>query len=516
MDLPRAFHPSFASLPCVRWPALAAVAGLFAGCAVGPNYRRPAIAAPPAFREEPGWKAATPRDAALRGDWWTVYEDPVLNGLEAQVAAANASLQVAEANYEQARQLARAEGATLWPGLSLDGSADRVQGTSHGGLSSSTAAGASSIVTTSSSPVNAVSVAGAVSWTVDIWGQTRRELESDIAAAQSDAALVAATRLSLQSTLAQDYIQIRALDERKRLLDNAVIAYRRTLEISQNKYRVGVVSRSDVVSAQAQVDATRAQAVDVGVQRASLEHAVAVLVGKAPTDLTISGRSELGLASPAIPGALPSELLERRPDVAQAERNAAAANARIGVQEAAYFPTLTLSASGGFQGSRLAHLFELPNRVWSLGASAGEALFSAGSTGDEVRAARAAWDSAAAQYRGTVLSAFQQVEDELAALRILGQEVGIDQAAVGEAADASRIARNEYQAGTVDYTTVVTAEEAELADREALLQVRESRLVASVVLIQALGGGWAAADLPGPRQVLAHRSQSPSTVAAPR
>lgn len=496
-----------------------ALAALLGGCAVGPNYRRPAVETPAAFREAPpGWKQATPNDALNRGAWWAAFGDPTLDALEPQVATANQSLIEAASNYEQERQLARAEGAAFWPTVSIDGSASRDQGTSHGGISSasSTASGSAVIVSTTAAPVNAYVASGAATWDLDLWGRVRRLIEADVETAQADAALLASTRLSLQSDLAQDYIQLRVLDARRRLLDDATADYERTLEIARNKYNAGVSSRSDVLSAQAQLDATRAQAVDAGVQRATLEHAIAVLVGKAPSDLRLPARAELGIAMPGVPAAIPSELLERRPDIAEAERDAAAANARVGEQIAAYFPTLSLSASGGFQGSDLAKLFELPNRVWSLGGSAGELLFSAGARGDQVRAARAAYNSAVASYRQTVLSAFEQVEDELSTLRLVGQEAQIQQTAVNEAAQASRIALNEYQAGTVDYTTVVTAQVTELTDRESLLNLQQEQLTASVVLIQALGGGWTSDDLPGWHRVMKkHPSGNPAEASSP-
>ncbi len=476
-----------------RPAAWLAFAGLLGGCAVGPNYRRPEVSTPPAFREAPpGWKEAAPQDAALRGPWWVAFNDPVLNDLENQAAVANLSLRQAEANFEQSRQLARSDLAGILPTISADGSAERSKN-----------AAASQFGTTTARAVNTYSASLAGSWQLDLWGRVRRQVESDVASAESDAALLASTRLSLQSTLAEDYIQLRVLDEKRQLLDNAVEAYRRTLQISKNKYGVGVAARSDVVSAQAQLDATRAQAVDVGAQRAELEHAIAVLVGKEPAEFTLERRAALGLAQPAVPAVLPSELLERRPDVAQAEREAIAANAKIGIQIAQYFPTISLSASGGYTGNSLSHLFELPNRMWSLGASGSELLFTAGARGDEVRAARAAFDAAAAGYRQSVLTAFQQVEDGLSSVRILDEEAAIQETAVKEAADASRIALNEYREGTVDYTTVDTAQIAELNDRESALSTVENQLIARVALIQALGGGWTSADLPTTRQVLA-------------
>ena len=479
----------------LRFSLTAAGLALLAACAVGPDYRRPAVATPSAYREAGDWKAATPDDAAARGPWWRALGDSRLDELEAEVAGSNQSLKQAEANYEAAREIARADRATFLPSIAAAGSADKTH---------TTLAGTSSVY----------SAALQGTWSPDFWGRVRRETEADIAAAESTAAALASARLSTQAALAQDYIALRVLDEKKRLLDHAVEDYRRTLQISQNKYAVGVSARSDVISAQAQLDATRAQAIDIGVQRAQFEHAIAVLVGRPPSELAIAPLPVLGVAVPAIPAQLPSDLLQRRPDVAAAERSVAAANARVGVQTAAYFPDVTLSASGGYQGSPLDRLFTAPFRFWSLGASVNESLIDFGQRRAEVLQARAAYDATVAGYRETVLAAFQQVEDNLAALRIQEQEAQVEDSAVNEAAEAARITMNEYRAGTVDYTTVVTSQVNELNDREAALAILQSRLAAAVSLIEALGGGWSAADLPTSHQVLARHSQAGPAVAA--
>jgi NodT family efflux transporter outer membrane factor (OMF) lipoprotein len=318
---------------------------------------------------------------------------------------------------------------------------------------------------------------------------------------------VGAHPLSLQTALAEDYITLRSLDERRRLLERAVDAYRRTLTISQNRYDAGVTARSDVVSAQTQLDNARAQLIDVGVQRAQLEHAIAVLVGRAPAEVTIAPQATFALAMPAIPPQMPASLLERRPDVAEAERQVAAANARIGVQTAAWFPAISISASDGFQGSVLDKLLTAPNRFWSLGADAAESLLDWGQRSANVRAARAAYEGSVAGYRQTVLGALQEVEDNLASLHILEEEAQVEDAAVGEAAEAARIALNEYNAGTVDYTTVAAAQVAELNSRISALTILRSRLTSSVGLISALGGGWTTADLPDARGVYAGGSR---------
>jgi NodT family efflux transporter outer membrane factor (OMF) lipoprotein len=436
-----------------------------------------------------------------------------LNDLEGRVATSNFSLQQTAANYEEARQMARADRATLLPTLSADGSAQREKTGSNGAVASG---GGGINVSAPTGPVSTFSASLQASWEPDFWGKVRRLTEGAVATAQADAADLASARLSTQASLAEDYIGLRILDAKKQLLDHAVEDYRRTLSITQNKYDVGVAARSDVLTAQTQLDSTRTQALDVGVQRAQLEHAIAVLVGRAPSEFSIAPRPALDLAVPDIPLELPSQLLERRPDIAAAERAMAAANANIGVQTSAYFPDLTLSAAGGFEGSPLDQLFTAPNRFWSLGSQLSETLFDAGERRAEVLQARAAYDASVAGYRQTVLSAFQQVEDNLAGLRILGQEVQIQDAAVSEAADATRITLNEYKAGTVDFTTVTTAQVTELTNRETALAIIQSRLTAGVALVEALGGGWSASDLPTAHQVVTKHSQDGAVVAAPR
>jgi NodT family efflux transporter outer membrane factor (OMF) lipoprotein len=483
-------------MPFPRLLIPAATLALAAGCAVGPSYRRPATPVPAAFKEAPGWKPASPSDETDRGAWWKALGDPILDDLEAQATVANPTLVQAAASYESARQLARADRATLLPSLAAVGTAGRSKPTpaSSGGAQ----------------PSNLFSGTLQASWVPDFFGRTRRETEAAVTAAQAGAASLASARLAIQVELAQDYVTLRAVDERRRLIENAVQAYGRTLSISQNKYAVGVVARSDVISAKALLDATRAQAIDVGVQRAQVENAIAVLAGRLPSQFSIAPRDSFTLSPQAIPARMPSELLERRPDVAAAERSVAAANARVGIQTAAYFPSVSLSAAGGNEGSPLDQLFTAPFRYWTLGANVTESLIDFGQRRADLLQARADYDAAVASYRQSVLSAFQQVEDNLAALRILGEEAGVEDAAVAEAADAARIATNEYRAGLVDYTTVVTAQVNELSNREASLAILESRLNDSVALIGDLGGGWSAADLPATRDVLArHPDHSP-------
>ena len=478
----------------LRSAALVSLLGV-AGCAVGPDYHRPTTPAPAEFKEAAGWKAAAPADAADRGSWWEVFHDPQLSELETRAAASNQSLAQVVANYEQARQLARADRTTLFPVLS--GSASGQRSKSPGRPASGGAPASAS------EPTSSYSASLSASWTPDFWGRVRRLNEADIASAQASAADLADARLSIQATLAQTYFQLRIADERIRLRQTAVDAYRRTLEIARNKYNVGIVARNDVISAQAQLDAARAQVIDAGIQRAQLEHAIAVLVGQTPAEFSLAPHAALDLAMPAVPPQMPSTLLERRPDIAAAERSVAAANARIGVQTAASFPALTLSADGGYTGSPLGELLRTPNRFWSLAAGLADTLFDFGRRGDQVAQTRAAYDASVAAYRGAVLRAFQEIEDELVSLRLLESEAQVQDAAVREAAEAAQIAMNEYRAGTTDYTTVATAQVTELNDRQTALTVFLNRMNSSVALIEALGGGWHSTDLPTAGDVIA-------------
>jgi NodT family efflux transporter outer membrane factor (OMF) lipoprotein len=464
----------------VAWLALAA------GCSVGPDYKRPAVAVPAAFKEDAGWTVAAPNDGAKRGPWWEVFDDPVLNGLEAQAETSNQSIQEALANYEEARQIVRSDRTGYLPTVSAVGSASRSRGPQSSSLQ-----GNPGITTQYTAALQA-------SWEPDIWGKIRRTVEADAATAQASAADLALARLSIQGTLAQDYIGLRVADDRIRLLEHAVEDYKRTLRITNNKYAVGVSARSDIITAQTQLDSTRAQLIDAGITRAQFEHALAVLVGKAPAGFSVMRTPTIGLTLPTVPPQLASTLLERRPDIAAAERQAISANARIGIQAAAYFPSLSLSGEAGYEGSPLGSLISAPFKFWTLGAQAADSILDWGQRHDLVQSARAAYESSAANYRQTVLTALQQVEDNLAGLRILKDEAKVEDTAVAEAAQASQIARNEYNAGTVDFTTVAAAQVTELSNRETALGIAQNQLTSSVALIQALGGGWSTSELPRP------------------
>ncbi len=459
--------------------ASGAVGLMLAGCAVGPDYVRPSMPVPAGFKEDPDWKPAQPADGRMPPTWWKAFNDAELDAFAEQVATANQDVRVAEASYRESVALAQQAFAALFPGVGLDASATRSQG--------STGTTASRSVR----PATFESVTLAATWEVDLWGRLRRSLEAARATAGASAADLAATTLSLQGQLVADYLSLRVADEQRRLLEDAVEAYEKSLQLTESRYRAGVAARSDVTQAQAQLEATRAQSIDIRISRSQLEHAIAVLIGKAPADFSIAPRP-YSLQLPSVPALLPSTLLERRPDVAAAERRAAAANAQIGVAQAAFFPTLTLDASGGYSAPSGASLFSVPYRVWSLGPALAEKLFDAGARSAAREQAVAGWDAATATYRKTVLAALQNVEDSLASLRILAQESVVEAAAVKAAQESLELTISQYKGGTVSYLNVITAQTTELSSRQNALAIDGRRAAATVQLIQALGGGWEA------------------------
>jgi NodT family efflux transporter outer membrane factor (OMF) lipoprotein len=477
------------SLRAARRTPLGIALALAVGCAVGPSYVRPAVEAPTAYEELDVWKPAQPNDAELRGDWWTVFGDPQLDALETQVAASNPTLAQAAATYAESRALVREARAAYFPTLSVGIGATR----SHASANEAGFSGSRGTVTEQSLPID-------VAWEPDLWGRVRRSVESQRAGAQASAGDLASAQLSLQAQLALDYFALRTLDAERRLLDDTVAAYTTSLAMTQNRYDAGVAARTDVVQAQAQLETTRAQAIDLGVQRAQNEHAIARLVGRPPEQLSIA-TAPLDATPPSVPVGFPSQLLERRPDIAAAERRMAAANAQIGVAEAAYYPTVTLSASGGLQSASLADWFTWPSRLWSVGPSVSETVFDGGLRHAQTDFARAGWDASVASYRDTVLAGFQAVDDQLAALRILQDEAAAQAAAVEAARKSVALTTNEYRAGTVSYLDVVTVQAIALADERTDVELRGSRMTASVLLIEALGGGWSSSDLPSADQV---------------
>lgn len=455
-----------------------------AACTVGPDYVRPTPVEtmPTTFKELGGWKVAQPQDGILTGRWWEQYQDPILNALEEQVAVSNLNIAAAEAQFRQARAAAQAARAGYSPTVSAGASATRSRNSTNLGSAKS----GGSTITDYQLPLD-------VSWELDLWGRIRRGVESSQASAQASAADLAAITLSAQAELASDYLQLRIQDAQKQLLDDTTTVYRAALEMTKNRYNAGIVAKADVLQAETQLRSTEAQAIDLGIQRAQLEHAIALLIGKMPTAFSLPP-SPLASAIPHIPAGLPSELLERRPDIASAERHMAAANAQIGIAKAAYFPTIKFSASAGLEASSLATWFAWPSRFWAVGSAVSAALFDGGLRKAQTDQARAAYDATVATYRETVLTAFQEVEDNLAALRILGEEAHVQDQAVQAARQVVTITTNQYQSGTVAYLNVLVAQTTALANERLALALVGRKLSATVLLVKALGGGWSAAE----------------------
>ena len=479
-----------------RTPLIALM--LLSGCMVGPDYQRPGAPEAATFKEATadvpdGWKLGTPIDQLPKGAWWSIYQDPALDALERQVALSNQNIKSFEAQYRQAQAIVDEARSQELPTVGVSAGVTRSRSGGSGGIGST-----SGVTTTGSSSRGArtqFTAEGTASWDLDLWGRIRRQVESDVASAQVSAADLANATLSAQSTLATDYFQLRAQDALTQLLTDTVKADEEALRITQNQYDAGTAAPSDVAQAETELASARAQLISAGVQRQTFEHAIAVLTGVPPAALTLPPGT-LATNVPLVPAGLPSALLERRPDIAGAERAMAEQNALIGVAVAAYYPDISLSADYGFEGNPIGKLFRAANRIWSLGANASETLFDGGERDATIRAAQASYDGSVATYRQTVLTAFQQVEDQLSTLRILQQQAVAEAEAVRAAGHSRDIALNEYRAGTVAYTTVVTAQTALLGDQEAALTVQQNRFVASATLIAALGGGWTVGDLP--------------------
>lgn len=481
-------HPSPFRLAGFTRPAAIALALLVAGCAVGPDYGRPDSAPSPAFKQAAGWKSAAPADTELRGDWWTLYGDAELDALVARLNANNQSLASAEASYRQARALVRGARAGFFPTLGLNTGVTRA-GQGGGDNTISTSDGVSVSGANASTVSKSYEASLGVSWELDLWGKLRRQLESDRAGLEASAGDLAAVRLSQQSELVQNYLQLRVMDQQKRLLEETVAAYRQAFRIAENQYRAGIVPKSDVTQALTQLKGTEAEAVDLEYQRAQLEHAIAVLVGVAPSEFELAVRDQVPTL-PAVPVSLPSTLLERRPDVAAAERRVIAANAQIGVAKAAYYPELSLSATGGYRSGSLDNWISSPNRFWSIGPSFAMTLFDGGLIRSRVEQAEASYDQTVADYRQTVLTSFREVEDYLVQLAVLEREAVVQQEALDAARESLRLMLNQYKAGTVEFTDVVSVQTTALSNERTRLSLQGSRLTASVQLIAALGGGW--------------------------
>jgi NodT family efflux transporter outer membrane factor (OMF) lipoprotein len=460
--------------------AVALAAVLLFACKAGPDYVRPDAPGADAFREAGDeWKVAQPRDEIERGRWWEIFNDPQLSALVERVNVSNQTLAASEAQYRQAEAALSVARSAYFP--PVDANASVVKSRSPVGVSGGTTAGR--IVTQRSVGLSS-------NWEIDLWGRLRRLAESAEASAEASAGDVASARLSLQAQLATSYFQLRVLDVQKRLFDDTVDAYRKNLELTNNRYAVGVAAKSDIVQADAQLKSTLVQAVDIGVQRAQLEHAIAVLTGAAPSTLALPRQPTYDAVLPVIPPGLPSALLERRPDVAAAERRMAAANAQIGAAKAAYFPSLTLQGTAGFRSIDAANWLTAPAHFWTLGPALAMNIFDAGLRRAQTQQAIAAYDGTVANYRATALTALQEVEDNLAALRILEEEAKVEAEAVDAARQSVQLTINQYKAGTVSYLNVVTVQAQLLAEERNAVNLLNRRLAATVALVKAIGGGW--------------------------
>jgi len=438
-------------------------------CTVGPNYQAPALKLADAYRHIEGWKTAQPADEIEPGAWWQLYRDPYLDALIERMQAGNQSLAASEARYRGARALVQGSRARLLPQLRQG--ADQTRSGNQGAVN------------------NSYNLSTSASWEIDLWGKLRRQLESDKASLDASAADLAAVHLSLAAELAENYLQLRVLDEQKRLLTRSVEAYRRSLKLTENQYRAGIVPKSDVSQALAQLKSTEAQSIDLEYRRALLEHAIAVLLGVPPSDFAIDEVAQLPHL-PAIPPELPSALLERRPDIAAAQRRVIAANASIGVEQAAWYPDLTLSASGGWRSGTFDQWVSAPNRLWSLGSAFAMPLFDGGRIRSRVAQAEAAYEQTVADYRQSVLQALREVEDALVGLAVLEREYQVQQEALAAAEESLRLIENQYRFGTVDYNSVISVQTSALSSERSLLELKNSQLAASLALLKALGGGW--------------------------
>ena len=467
------------------FPALTVL--LLAGCAVGPKYRPPDIPSPAAFKETDGWKVAGPDDQALRGTWWEVFSDRQLNALEEQIASGNQSLKAFEARYREARSAIRFNRAAEFPTISTTPSIASIRDSANRPYRP---------------PGAAIRQTGDfvlpfdVGYELDLWGRVRRSVAAAGEEAQASAADLATAKRSLQAELALDYYELRSADAQK-LLDRTVESYTQALRLTQNRFEGGAAPRSDVAQAKTQLETVQAQDTDLGVQRAQFEHAIAVLMGKAPAAFSLSA-APVGMHPPDIPPGVPSQLLERRPDIAAAERRVAAANEQIGIARAAFFPKVVLSAVVGLEGTSITNWLNWPSRLWAVGPSAAQTLFDAGRRRATSDAAIAGYDASVANYRETALTAFQQVEDNLAALRILEREAVQQHEAVVSAQDSLQLFTNRYRGGVDTYLQVVTAQTAALDNERNETDIQRRRMDATVLLIKALGGGWTVTSLPRP------------------
>ncbi len=464
---------------------LAIAAAQLSGCVVGPKYHTPTVEAPPAYKEVGDWKPAQPNDQNLGGEWWRIFQDPQLDALELQVNVSNQNLKAASAQFQQARAALRYYRADYYPTVTVGPSASRTLVSANSPTSS----------ILHGTTYNDIVLPFDVSYQADVWGRVRKTVESYREQAQASAADLATVNLSMHADLAVDYFQARSLDAEEQLLSSTVKDYEQALELNENRFQGGIASEVDVEQAKTILQTTRAQAVDVGVARAQYEHAVAILVGKPPAEFSLPPLP-LTAPPPHIPISLPSELLERRPDIAASERRVASANAQIGVAKSAYYPTINLGASGGFESSAITTLLQGPSSLWSIGLSAVGTVFDVGRRRALTDQARAAYDYQVASYRENVLTGFQQVEDNLAAVRILEHEAQVQDQAVKAAQRSLDLSVIRYKGGVTSYLEVITAQSAALSDEVTAVNILGRRMANTVLLIQALGGGWDRSTLP--------------------
>ena len=482
---------------------------LLQGCVIGPKYNRPTVQAPGTYKEVTpddlkkmdGWKVAQPQDSALHGKWWETFGDPQLNALEEQVNISNQNVAAAFASFMAARALVREARAQYFPTLGVGASIVRQR---QAGALSGTGNGTT---------FNEYSLPFDASWTPDLWGRVRNTVRANIANAQASAADLENTRLTAQAELAVDYFQLRGQDALKQLLDSTVVAYEQSLELTKALYETGIDSDEAVAQAETQLETTRAQDTNLGILRSQYEHAIALLIGQPASVFSIAAEP-LKTPPPAIPFGVPSQLLERRPDIAASERLMAQANAQIGVVKAAFYPTLTLSASAGFQSTKASSWLTWPSRIWSVGPAISETIYDGGLRRATVEQYRAQYDQTVANYRGTVLTAFQQVENNLSSLRILSQEIQEQDTAIGSAQRSLKLATDRYRLGIDPYLNVITAQTTLFSNQQTAVNLRVEQIVASVQLIEALGGGWDSSTLPTAQQIISRQAQVPATAPA--
>lgn len=487
--------PDGKSFPPPLFIALVGLAMFAGACVVGPKYQKPSASIPAAYKEAQvmtdqegnAWKEAQPSEAAKKGKWWEIYNDAELNALEEQVSISNQNIKIAEAQFREAKDAVRIARSGLFP--TVTGSASIVNsGTSRNLTSGGNVNFSTGSRTTYNLPVD-------LSYVADLWGNIHRTVAASAALAQLSDAQLENARLSFQAELALDYFQLRGTDGNNDLLERTVKSYEEYLQLTKNRYAGGIASGGDVAQAETQLETARAQLIDLEVSRSQFEHAIAILIGKPPAALSVT-QASIKTPPPTIPVGVPSALLERRPDIAAAERSMAASNEQIGIAQSAYYPTLTLGASAGLESTKFLKWISWPSRFWSVGPQLAETLFDAGRRGAQTDQARAAFDASVANYRQTVLTAFQQVEDNLAALRVLDNEAKAEDNAVKAAQRSLQISTDQYKAGTVSYLQVITTQAIALQDERTAVDILTRRMVASVLLVEALGGGWNSSKLP--------------------